>query len=251
VGQHRLLVRRANGPEPGAPAVVLVHGVVSGRYLEPTARAFADQCSVLAPDLPGFGRSSRPERTLGIAEHADVLAELISFPALRGPTLVGHSIGAQSAASVVVRHPDLVGRLVVVGPTGDPRAHSVAAVVRRWLATAPAEPLRFNALACREVADVGPRRMIGVLRAALADPFVETLARVAVPALVVRGERDRVAPQRWAEEAGATLGARVIVVPDVAHTLVYSAAFQLVDAVVSFLGRRTGDRAVTPESRSG
>jgi pimeloyl-ACP methyl ester carboxylesterase len=192
-------------------------------------------CALLAPDLPGFGRSSRPRRRLGIAEQADVLAELISTTALRRPTVLGHSIGAQIAASLVVRHPDLVERLVVVGPTGDPRAHSLRAVLGRWLATAPSEPLGFNALACREVADLGPRRMIGALQAALADPFVETLARVAVPALVVRGERDRVAPQRWAEEVGAALGARVIVVRGVSHTLVYSAAFQLVHAVVTFL----------------
>ena len=236
MGEHVLLVRGSGGPAPDAPAVVLVHGVVSGRYLEPTARALTHHCAVLAPDLPGFGRSSRPGRIIEIAEQADVIAELISTMALRRPTVVGHSIGAQIAASVVVRHPGLVDRLVVVGPTGDPRARSVTAVLGRWFATAPSEPLGFNALACREVADLGPRRIIGAVRAALADPFVETLTRVAVPALVVRGERDRVSPQRWAEEVGSMIGARVIVVPGVSHSLVYSAAFQLVHAVVTFLG---------------
>ncbi len=248
-------MRRSSGPVAGAPAAVLIHGVVSSRYLLPTATALARRCAVLAPDLPGFGRSSRSRRKVVIEAQADLLDELIAWAGFRRPTVLGHSVGAQVAASLALRHPEAVGRLVLVGPTGDPRVHSVAAVFARWLCNAPAEPLRFNALASRELLEVGSRQMIRTLRAALADPFLDNLGRVVVPTLVIRGQRDRVASQRWAEEAGGRLrSARVVVVPGVAHTVVYSAPSELAGLVADFAGGGHGPpgwfpRPATPPSQ--
>src|SRR5262245_59393936 len=65
---HALATRRW---ETGAPTVVLVHGlVVSCWYMAPTARRLAPRFRVLAPDLPGFGRSPGPRAVLTIPELA-------------------------------------------------------------------------------------------------------------------------------------------------------------------------------------
>ncbi len=106
-------MRRSSGPVAGAPAAVLIHGVVSTRYLLPTATAFARRCAVLAPDLPGFGQSSRSRRKVAIEDQADLLDKLIAWAGFRRPTVLGHSVGAQVAASLALRHPEAVG---VVGP---------------------------------------------------------------------------------------------------------------------------------------
>lgn len=233
---HRVFARDWACPEPTAPTVVMVHGIVSGRYLLPTAQELTHRYGVLAPDLPGFGRSSRPGVALSIEEQADVLAEVMSEAGVRKAILLGHSIGAQVAASLAIRHPGVVERLVLVGPTGDPQAASVPAVIGRWFANAPAEPLAFNALACRELVEVGVRRMVATLRAALADPFVENLPRLPMPTLVVRGERDRVSPQRWAVEINSVLReGRLVSVPRFAHTVVYSAPDELARVVADFV----------------
>lgn len=56
---------------PAGTAVVVVHGLgLSSRYLEPTLRLLASDFRVLAPDLPGFGRSTRPAQPLTLAELA-------------------------------------------------------------------------------------------------------------------------------------------------------------------------------------
>ena len=48
----------------GAP-VVLVHGLgVSSTYFGPLARVLARRMHVVAPDLPGWGRSPRPSRRM-------------------------------------------------------------------------------------------------------------------------------------------------------------------------------------------
>ena len=47
---------------PAADAMVHVHGFgISGTYLEPTAALLAPHYRTFVPDLPGMGRSIRPE----------------------------------------------------------------------------------------------------------------------------------------------------------------------------------------------
>jgi pimeloyl-ACP methyl ester carboxylesterase len=105
VSGHLVSVRHWRGPDPGSAAVVLVHGIVSGRYLLPTGRVLARRYRVLAPDLPGFGQSWRPARSRDIDEQADVVAEVIENAGVDEPTVVGHSVGSQVAVSLAVRHP--------------------------------------------------------------------------------------------------------------------------------------------------
>jgi predicted TIM-barrel fold metal-dependent hydrolase len=63
------------------PPIVLVHGLaVSSLYFVPLARRLTRRYAVLAPDLPGYGRSATPPRPLGIAELADALRARTSDP---------------------------------------------------------------------------------------------------------------------------------------------------------------------------
>jgi 2-hydroxy-6-oxonona-2,4-dienedioate hydrolase len=77
-GEHRLHVWTSTGGDVWLPPVVLVHGIVSSRYLLPTASRLARRHAVVAMDLPGFGRSDPVARALGISELADVVADTIS-----------------------------------------------------------------------------------------------------------------------------------------------------------------------------
>ena len=101
--------------ERSAPDVVLVHGIgVSSRYFAPLERELSRDAHVVAPDLPGFGRSRVPdEPALSVGEHADVLAALVEELALDRPVVVGHSMGGKVAMMLALRHPELVDRLVV------------------------------------------------------------------------------------------------------------------------------------------
>lgn len=165
------------------------------------------------------------------------------------------SIGAQVAVELARRHPAAVRGLVLAGPTGDPTVRTALGLWGRWLATAPREPLAFNALAVRELLGVGPRRMLATARAAVSDPFFAKLRSVGVPVLVVRGEHDRVATAAWAEQVRAGLGgAPLAVIHGVAHTIVFSAPRQLASLVAGFAdgvsaqpeGVRQGERTRAP-----
>ncbi len=233
-----LHARLWSGPETSAtPPVVLLHGIVSSRCLVPTARQLAESCTVVAPDMPGFGRT--PGRApLTISQTADLVANWMAASDLEGSTVVGHSVGAQTAADLAARHPGTATGLVLVGPTVDRQARSVLSLVRRWIANAPDEPLSFNALAAYELAEIGPARMLRGLRHAVADVIEDKLPGIACPVLLVRGERDRIAPHQWLDELQRRRSdARVIALPEAAHTVVYTRPVELAHVILDFAER--------------
>lgn len=232
----------ADEPPPGAPTIVLVHGVaVSSRYLLPLAERLAPRARVYLPDLPGYGRSEGPPgRDLSVQELADVLLSWMDRVGLERPHLVGNSFGCQVIADLAVRHPNRIGRLVLQGPTMDPHARSVWRQSLRWLAVTPFEHFSEALVLLQDIWDLGPRRAVRMIRIALRDPIEEKLRHVAAPVLVVRGTRDAIVPQRWAEEAARLLpNGRLLTIERAAHTINYSQPAWLVQAIWPFLTEPT------------
>jgi pimeloyl-ACP methyl ester carboxylesterase len=218
-----------------SPGVVLVHGIISSRYLLPTVRELAGVTRVLVPDLPGFGNDDPPDRLPHFADHADAVAAAIDAWHGGGPTVLGHSLGAEVVVELARRHPSLVGRAVLVGPTGDPTAAGVLGMWARWMASAVAEPLSFNLLTLAELATLGPTRMARLVRRSFTDPVEPKLGDLRCPTLLVRGERDRVAPGAWLDRmASRVRDAAAVTVADAGHTLVYTHPRRLADLVLRF-----------------
>lgn len=221
----------------GRPPVVLVHGlVVSSRYMVPTALRLAPHFRVHAPDLPGFGRSGKPEHVLDVPELADALASWMQSVGLHGAVLLGNSFGCQVIAEFALRHSGRIDGAVLVGPTVDPKNRSLPAQFARWLLDATREPISLGPILVLDYLDAGLRRALCTLGYALEDRIEEKLPRVQVPTLVVRGARDPIVPQRWAEEATRLLPmGRLVVIPGAPHAVNYSSPLELVRVVRPFL----------------
>lgn len=221
------------------PSALLVHGIgVSSRYFGPLERGLSRDVTVLAPDLPGFGRSPRRGEPLSVAEQAAVLAELVEQAGLRRPVVVGHSMGAQAATELAASRPDLVGGLVLLGPVTDPAARSALRQAARLTADVVIEPPRCAALQLREYARTGLRWYLRTLPHMLAYPIEERLRDVTVPVVVVRGSRDPIAPSGFVHRlAAAAPDARVVEVAGGAHVVMWSRP-EVVAAVVREALRR-------------
>lgn len=220
-----------------APAIVLVHGIgVSGRYLIPTAVRLAPYYSVFIPDLPGFGKSAKPDRSLSLTELTDSLARWMTSVDLNRATLLGNSFGCQIVVDFAVRHPDRIERAILVGPTIDPKARSAFKQIIRWMRNSPHEPRSTGIVVLQDYLDCGVRRLFQTFRIALDDSIEKKLPQVGVPTLVVRGGRDPIVPQRWAEETTRLLPAgRLVVIPGAAHTVNYGAPLELVRVIRPFM----------------
>jgi pimeloyl-ACP methyl ester carboxylesterase len=219
------------------PAVVLVHGLgVSGNYLLPTAVHLACHYPTFVPDLPGFGRSSKPSHVLNICELADSLAAWLRNNGLSHTCLVGNSLGCQFIVEIALRYPELVDSAVLVGPTIDSQARSFWKQVGRGVLDMFREPWAYLPLLTWDYLVAGTARTVATLQYAVADPVTAKLSSVDIPVLVVRGEKDPIAPQRWVEEMVQHLPrARLLVIPGAAHVVNYSAGATLAKVVRQFL----------------
>jgi pimeloyl-ACP methyl ester carboxylesterase len=231
---------------------LLVHGLaVSHRYLMPTARQLSTR-RVLVPDLPGFGLSTKPPRIYPVDAHAQVLARWLEMIAVGPVCLVGNSFGCQVAVTLSVERPDLVGAVVLIGPTVDPAARSIVGQALRWVHDAVYEDKRQAAILAADLRDAGMRRVFGTLALSVADRIEPKLPRLRVPTLLMRGARDRVAPQRWISEAARlTTGSTAVVIAGAAHNVVTTAGPEVAAAIDAFItdagvGRWPGTRASGP-----
>ena len=221
----------------GGPPVVLVHGlVVSGRYMVPTLERLAPFYPVYAPDLPGFGASGKPARALDIGGLSDALAGWMRGVGLGSAALVGNSMGCQVIAALALRYPELVERVVLQGPTMDPRGRNATSQIWRLLLDTPRESPSLLPIEALDLLRAGVGPSWRTFRYALQDPVAEKLPGVRVPALVVGGSRDPISPQRWAEEVARLLPwGRLVVIPGAAHAANYSAPDEFVREIRPFL----------------
>jgi 2-hydroxy-6-oxonona-2,4-dienedioate hydrolase len=221
----------------GYPAVVLVHGVgISSRYMVPTAERLAPYFRVYAPDLPGFGRSAKPSHVLNLTELADALDGWMQAVGLERAVLLGNSFGCQIIVELALRHPERVERAVLQGPTVDPKARTALQQIARWQLNTPREPPSLGVVTIRDYRECGIRRVVRTFQHSLHDRIEEKLPHMQTPTLIVRGGRDPIVPQRWAEEATRLLPkGRLIVIPGAAHTVNYNSPLELARVVRSFL----------------
>ena len=184
----------------GRRSFVLIHGIGMGRTV------FADLIEQLAPhgtvvavDLPGYGEAPEPPRTPTMERNADLVAAFLHRRGADRPVLIGHSMGTQVAVEVAARHPGAAGAVVLIGPTVNPAERTALRQLARLGQDLLIESPRVIVAGAREYLRAGPR-LRSKLRAMLVHRPEATYPEVRVPALVLRGEHDRVVPRDWAEE---------------------------------------------------
>lgn len=238
VGGLTMYTRVSTNPVPkDAPPVVLVHGfVISSRYMVPTAVRLAPYFPVYAPDLPGFGRSAKPQHVLTLPELSAALDAWMAAVGLARAAFLGNSFGCQMIVDFATRYPERVDRAVLTGPPVDPEARTTLGQVFRLLLDAPREKLSLWLLHLPDYMAAGFSRAWQTRRYVLRDRIEEKLPHVHVPVLVVRGSRDPIVPQDWAEEVTRLLPqGRLVVIPGAPHALNYSRPADLVRVAYPFL----------------
>ena len=104
----------------GSP-LLLLHGSEpkeSWRVWEPIL-AMADTYRLIAPDLLGYGKSTRPEETPDSKAQAQILRDFVEKLGIQRLSLMGSGWGGQVALEFALEWPDSVGSIVLVACTYD------------------------------------------------------------------------------------------------------------------------------------
>ncbi len=220
----------------GVP-LILVHGLdLSHRYMMPTAECLAPEFRVYVPDLPGFGDSGHPAKVLDVPGLADALVAWMDATGLERASLLGNSFACQIIVDLAARYPGRVSRAILQGPTTPPRERSWFWQFVRWRQNNRYNPPELGPISWSDYRKAGYKRALQSFRLSLLDRVEDKLPRVAAPTLVVRGQHDPIARASWAEEVTGLLpDGRLVVIPGVAHTLVYTAPEQLATVARQFL----------------
>lgn len=232
--------RSWEGPEPGAPLIVLVHGfAVSSAYMVPLGDRLSTAFRVVAPDLPGHGHSADPGHVLDVPETATALARWMDVCGFERATFVGNSFGCQAIAALAVSQPELVERIVLIGPTIDASARSLPRQLGRLALDILRERPLLVSMQALDYGRSGLWRSWITARHMFADRIEDNLPRITAPALIGRGARDPLAPREWVEHCARLLpNSRYIELPGVAHAATYSAAGALAYVIERFVWER-------------
>ena len=237
---HGLLMhaKAATGRAPGRRLpLVLVHGLgLSHRYMMPVAEQLAPDFDIFVPDLPGFGDSAHPQHLLDMPGLADGLLAWTEAAGLGRVWMLGNSQGCQVIADLAARHPDRIEACVLQGPTTPPDERSWFWQFLRWRQNNRYNPPDLGPPTWSDYRRAGYGRVLRTFRLGLLDRMEDKLPRITARALVVRGQHDPICRPAWAAEVARRLPrGRLVLIPAVAHTLVFTAPEQLAAVTRRFL----------------
>jgi len=238
------------------PALLCIHGLGgSSNTWTPVMGAF-EGMRVIRPDLPGSARSPLGREALSIETYVDALAGVLAELEVDTLHIAAHSLGTIVAQHFAVAHPARVKSLALFGPLAAPPDAGRAGIRAR------AELARGGDAAMQEIADAivkgatsaqtksDQAAVLALVREsvmrqppegyaqsceALAGAQPAAVERLDVPALLVTGDQDGVAPPANVEALAARIaGSRRIVVADCGHWTTYEKPQACIEALREF-----------------
>jgi pimeloyl-ACP methyl ester carboxylesterase len=256
---------RELGPKGGIPVIFFVHLAATldnwdPRIIDPIAKNH----HVIAFDNRGVGASTGqvPDTVEAMADDAYTFVKALGFSKI---DIFSFSLGGFVAQALVVKHPDLVRKLVLTGtgPKGGKDIDKVAGttyldILRATLTRSdPKEFLFFNRNATGKAA---ARAFVNRLKERSVDRDApiklkalqrqlkaikkwgrgtpDDLSQITQPTLIANGDNDRMVPSTLSEDLHRRIeGSELIIYPDSGHGGIFQFHDKFAPAAVEFLGR--------------
>ncbi len=220
-----------------ATPLVHIHGFgISGTYLLPAATRLAAHYPTYVPDLPGYGRSHKPDHTLSISELADALADYLDVVGVQKANLLGNSMGCLIAIEFAHKYPDRVERAILVSPAGGPHNQPLMRGLPQLALDGLRESPRMFTIAVPDYLKFGVFNAFRLFRAMSQYPTVDEFARLRLPMLIVVGVRDPLVSKERMKAANEMRSNITLVFHDgAAHAVNFSHPEALANIVHAYL----------------
>ena len=226
----------------GSPVVLIHEGIGDSRMFAPQMAALAARHRVVRYDLPGYGRSGKPQMPYTNHEALDALLQHLD---IKRTAILGMSMGGNIALDYALTYPEKVSGLILIGAglDGVPPDPETMSFIQPMIDAYTAEDWPRAIEETLHVWIDGPNRTAGevdpVVRdlmrtlittmrererepgveASPLDPLaVERLDEINVPTLVIVGDGDVPEIVRTADLLERSIAStRKVVIPNVAH----------------------------------
>jgi pimeloyl-ACP methyl ester carboxylesterase len=223
----------------GRPLVLLHGGLLTIDFMfGPLLPTLAAHRQVIAIELQGHGRTADTDRPMSIDQLADDVAALLAHLGIEEADVFGFSLGGLVGWSLVVRYPNVVGRLVVASadyrnreaapdevPGPMPTEADFQAMRDAYVAVAP-DPSHFDGFA-EKVSTMVNNNYVGWT--------ADDLQAVESPTLVLVGDNDFVRVSDAVEAAELLPRGQIAVLPGTTHMDMTRSPERLLAVIVPFL----------------
>lgn len=255
------------------PPVILLHGLgATNASMLPPLWDLARDHRVIAPDLPGFGGSSKPIRSYDFPFFASWLKAFMDALGIEKASLVGNSLGGRIALEAGLSLPDRIDRMVLLCPSPAflhgrqyvplvkllrpelavvPMLLTHGAVVEgarslfskpdrlrpEWYDSFADEFLRIFASPRGRVAFFSAARQVYLEKPSGQDGFWDRLPALKRPSLFVWGQNDWLVPARFEHHISKALSnSESVVLDDCGHVPQYELPEKTNHLIREFLG---------------
>ncbi len=217
-------------------ALVLLHGGSADSASlswRPTMDLFSRSHRVIAPDLPGYGASAKPDLNYTVEYYTRFLSHLVQQLGLERFSLVGLSMGGHIAVVFALQFPSMVEKLVLADSAGL-GTQWYWQVLAKLMVKMPRLHKRVRKMGNRETMKLSLREIVHnreVITEDLMDEIaknaaargagrawrcylenemhwsgfrhnlLDRLSEITMPTLIIHGSKDRLIPVKWATKA--------------------------------------------------
>jgi len=241
------------------PLVVLLHGWGSNKELyQPLMNTLAVKYHVVAPDMPGFGKSQEPEESWCVDDYCDFVEEFVQFlrksqAAQDTVILAGHSHGGRVLIKLLGARklPFQVSKLILIDSAGlvPEKTPEQLRKIKRYkmgkkiLSCPPVKLLFPNALEkfqsksgsadYRSASPIMRQSMVKVVN----EDVREYLEKIKAETLLVWGDKDTATPLSDGKYMESKIpGSGLAVLPGAGHFSFLDNQYQFLAVMKSFLG---------------
>jgi pimeloyl-ACP methyl ester carboxylesterase len=226
VDGHKIFYLEGGKPSDQKHPILFLHGWgLSSKTFQAGLSILSRNHHILAPDLPGFGKSGSSTSHWSFEDYARVIQSFIEAKGLKCMHLMGQSLGGGVSIMLATLAPSLVYSLTLIDSVGFPLAPFSTIFLQR-LVELPAQTLatKFTLHHINMVqaflynSILRTKNIFNSLRLSLSVDLRPILGQVNVPCLIIWGANDRTIPLTSGRELKQAIkNAKLIVIENAHH----------------------------------